>query len=40
MQSHLVPPKTFIRYQMDILKESQKINHVAGKARRARQKTK
>ena len=25
---------------MDILKEAQKINHVAGKARRARQKTK
>ena len=34
LQRHLVPLKTFIRYQMDILKESQKINYVAGKARR------
>lgn len=34
LQRHLVPPKTFIRYQIDILKESKKINHVAGKARR------
>ena len=31
---HFVPLKTFIRYQMIIQKESQKINHVTAKARR------